>query len=157
MKLQSVLLTHLILAISLSACGAPQTQFLPRAHSFQSAATPPRLASGQLTYADEMRGFSSSQNPMRTMRLEYTNQAGQTISMHADRFLKTPEFLIGLRTEAAKQAVSNPHKRAQYFSSLEKAKVQALFDSLRQLDTQAAEMAHKEALGRILDHLKSAL
>ena len=154
MKFRFVLLSQIILVASaLSACGVPQApgQFLPR--SFQSAANPHRAASGQLTYAHEMRGFSSIQNPMRTMNLEFTTSDGQTMSMHADRFIKYPEFNIAVRVESA----PNPNQQAQYFSSKDQAKVRALIDTLQQLDTQTAEAAHKEALARILAHLNSTL
>lgn len=156
MKLNSMLLTlTAVAATALSACGAPQTAaFMPAAQRLQAASVSThRAVAGQLTYAREMRGFSSIQNPMRTMMLEYITPSGQKMSMHADRFTNYPEFNISLIID------SNPNldHGAQYFSSKDKVKVQALIDTLQSLDTSAADAATRESLARIFDHLKSAL
>lgn len=156
MKLNSMLLTlTTVAAAALSGCGAPQTAaFLPVAQRVQAAAVSThRAAAGQLTYAREMRGFSFAQNPMRMMMLEFTTVEGVKKNMHAERFLNNPEFTLAVRNDNA----VDPNQGTEYFSSKDKAKVQALVDTLQNLDTQAVQAIDKEALARILDHLKSAL
>lgn len=146
--------TLVLAATTLSACGTAPTAMMPRMQRM-AAAAPQRMqaqrSAGQLTYAYEMRGFSSIQNPIRTMQLEYILN-GETLSMHSDRFLKHPEFNISIRIEAP-----NPNQNAQYFSSKDTPKVKALLETLQQLDASALPAVQQEALARILDHLKSAL
>lgn len=151
MKLHFALISLLtVTSTALSACGqAPVLRSsLPRMQSFQAA--PSRQASGQLHYASEMRGFSSIQNPMRTMQVEFTSADGQKMRMHADRFLKAASFNIAVGPE-------NSHQDTLYFSSADKAKVQTLVNTLKALDTQSVDTNNQAALGRILEHLTSAL
>lgn len=147
MKFPLILLT----LTALSACGAPKPGFGPAAARLQASSV--RAATGQLTYAREMHGFSSIQNPMRTMRLEYTPPAGQKTSLHAERFLNYAEFNIALTLDGN----PNPDRGAQDFSSKQTGKVRALIDTLQNLDASAVQAADRESLGRICAHLKSVL
>lgn len=150
-RIISLVLTTLA-ATALSACGTPRTALpaMPGVQRMQAATA--RTASGQLNYAREMRGFSSIQNPMRTMMAEFVTADGKKFDFHADRFLNHPEFNIALRDTALD--FNHP---GSYFSSKDKGRVQALVDTLQKLDTSAVKAEEKASLGRIIDHLKSAL
>lgn len=157
MKAQLATLTLIALSSLLTACGnAPVAQMgMPSIVQTQRALTaqPQRNVVNQLVHAYEERGFSSIQNPMRTMMVEYKTTDGRTIDLQADRFLKHPEFQIQLRISPN----TGSNDQNKYFRSTDKAQVQALVATLQSLNTQGVDPQHLAALSRIFDHLKSAL
>lgn len=156
MKVQLATLTLIALSSLLTACGnAPVAQMaMPRMQTQRAlTAQPQRNVVNQLVHAYEERGFSSIQNPMRTMMVEYKTADGRTIELQADRFLKHPEFQIQLRVSPN----TGNKDQNKYFPSTDKAQVQALVNTLQSLNTQGVDPQHLAALTRIVDHLKSGL